>query len=95
MLFVALLKIKPQATFQEGGARRLQWSPPEGMNVVAEYWLETGSPRVIAIVDAESMAPFGQLRMEWGDLFEIDVYPAITAEQGMEMLKQAMSEQQA
>ena len=41
------------------------------------------------------MAPFGQIRMEWGDLFEIEVYPAVTAEQGMEMLRQAMSEQQA
>ena len=95
MLFAVLLKSKPGATFREGGARRLRWSPPEGMNVVAEYWLETGSPRVIAIVEAESVAPFGRLRMEWVDLFEIDAYPAVTAEQGMEMLRQAMSEQQA
>lgn len=31
--------------------------------------------------------------MEWGDLFEINVFPAVTAEQGMEMLRQAMSQQ--
>ena len=37
MLFVALLTTKPESTFQEGGARRLQWSYPEGMNVLAEY----------------------------------------------------------
>ena len=95
MLFAVLMKSKPGATFQEGGARRLRWSPPEGMNVVAEYWLETGSPRVIAIVEAESMAPFGQLRMEWVDLFEIDVYPAVTAEQGMGVLRQAMASEQS
>ncbi len=93
MLFLVLLSTKPGTDFQEGAARRLQWSPPEGMNVVAEYWLETGSPRVVATVEAENMAPFGQLRMEWGDLFEIDVFPAVTAEQGMEMLRQAMAEQ--
>ena len=39
------------------------------------------------------MAPFGAIRMAWGDLFEIDVFPALTAEQGMELLRQAMSEQ--
>ena len=68
---------------------------PRGRERPAEYWLETDSPRVVAVMEAESMAPFGQIRMEWGDLFEIEVYPAVTAEQGMEMLRQAMSEQQA
>ena len=61
------------------------------MDVVAEYWLETGSPRVIAIMEAQSMAPFGQIRMDWGDIFEIEVFPAVTGEEGMEMLRQAMS----
>ncbi len=92
MLFVALLKTRPGSTFQEGGARRLQWQYPEGLNVVAEYWLETDSPRVVAIMEAESTAPFGQIRMDWGDMFEIEVLPAVTAEQGMEMLRQGMSE---
>ena len=50
MLFVALLSTRPGSTFQEGGARRLQWDYPEGANVLAEYWLETDSPRVVAIV---------------------------------------------
>lgn len=91
VLFVALLTTKPGSTFQEGGGRRLQWSYPEGVNVLGEYWLETDSPRVVSVMEAESMVPFGQLRMHWGDLFEIEVYPAVTAEQGMEMLRQAMS----
>ena len=60
-------------------------------NVIAEYWLETDSPRVIAIMEADSMAPLGQMRMDWGDLFEIEVFPAVTGEEGMEMLRQAMS----
>ncbi len=93
MLFVLLLKTRPGATFQEGGSRRLQWQYPEGLNVLGEYWLETDTPRVVSIVEAENMAPFGAIRMQWGDLFEIDVFPAVTAEQGMEMLRQAMSEQ--
>ena len=84
---------RPGATFQGGGARRLQWQYPEGVKVLAEYWLETGSPRVVSIVEAQSTAPFGAIRLQWGDLFDIDVFPAVTAEQGMEMLRQGMSEQ--
>jgi hypothetical protein len=38
------------------------------------------------------MAPFGAIRITWGTLFEIDVFPAVTADQAMEMLRQAMSE---
>jgi Protein of unknown function (DUF3303) len=91
MLFVALLSTKPGNTFQEGVARRLQWEYPEGMNVLAEYWLETESPRVLAVVEADSMEPFGQVRMDWGDTFEIEIFPAVTAEQGLEMARQAMA----
>ncbi len=95
MLFVMLLKTKPGATFQEGGARRLQWEYPEGLNVLAEYWLETDSPRVVSIVEVDDMGAFGATRMAWGDLFEIEAYPAVTGEQGMAMLRQAMAQQQA
>ena len=93
MLFVVLLKSRPGANFREGPTRRLQWQPPEGLNVVGEYWLETGSPRTVAIVEAESIAPFEAIRAQWIDLFDIEVFPAVTAEQGMEMLREAMSEQ--
>ncbi len=65
------------------------------MNVVAEYWLETDVPRVVSIVEANSVAPFRAIRMDWGDLFEIEVFPAVTGEQGMEMLRQASAQQQA
>ena len=53
MLFVALLKTRPGSTFQEGGARRLGWVYPEGVNVLAEYWLETDFPMVVATMEGE------------------------------------------
>jgi hypothetical protein len=93
MLFVTLLGTRPGNTFQEGVARRLQWEYPEGAEVLAEYWLETEAPRVIAVVEADSMEPFGQIRMDWSDMFEIEVFPVVTAEQGLEMARQAMSGQ--
>jgi hypothetical protein len=91
MLFVVLLKNRAEGTFQEGVARRMQWNYPEGVKVLGEYWLETEAPRVIAVMEAESMDAFGQIRMDWGDMFEIEVFPAVTGEQGMEMARQAMS----
>ena len=93
MLFVALLKNRAAGTFQEGVARRMQWDYPEGGRVLGEYWLETESPRVVSIMEADSMDAFGQIRMHWNDMFEIEVFPAVTGEQGMEMARQAMSGQ--
>ena len=95
MLFVALLKNRAAGTFEEGVARRMQWDFPEGANVLAEYWLETEAPRVIAVMEAESMDVFGQIRMDWGDMFEIEVFPAVTGEHGLEMARQAMAGQAA
>jgi hypothetical protein len=91
MLFVALLKNRATGTFQEGAARRMQWDYPEDVKVLGEYWLETEAPRVISVMEAESMDAFGQIRMDWGDMFEIEVFPAVTGEQGMDMARQAMS----
>ena len=44
-------------------------------------------------MEAQSMDVFGQIRMHWNDMFEIEVFPAVTGEQGMEMARQAMSGQ--
>jgi hypothetical protein len=33
--------------------------------------------------------------MDWGDMFEIEVFPVVTVEQGLEMARQAMSSGQA
>ena len=44
-------------------------------------------------MEAQSMDVFGQIRMYWGDMFEIEVFPTMTGEQGMEMARQAMSGQ--
>ena len=38
---------------------------------------------------AYGMDAFGQIRMHWNDMFEIEIFPAVTGEQGMEMARQA------
>jgi uncharacterized protein with GYD domain len=88
MLFVALLKATG-GTPKETTARRVQWQYPEGVRVVAEYWLQ-GNPRVISIIEADSIAPIMAVAIEWGDVFDITVLPAITAEDGLQLAKQMM-----
>ena len=68
----------------------MEWEYPEGVNVLSEYWLETDSPRVVAIMEAESTAPVRGDKDALGDLFDIEVFPAMTGEQGMEVLRQAI-----
>jgi hypothetical protein len=89
MLFVAFLKATG-GTPKENTARRMQWQYPEGVRVVAEYWLQTGDPIVIVIFEADSIAPIMAVTTEWGDIFDITVVPAITAEDGLELAKQMM-----
>jgi hypothetical protein len=36
------------------------------------------------------MEPFGRIRMEWSEMFEIEVFPVVTAEEGLRMARQAM-----
>ncbi len=64
MLYVMLADWKSGLSReQQDGAlgRRAQWQFPAGVNVVGEYWLETDSPRVVAIMEAESVAPFAEI----------------------------------
>ena len=89
MLFVALLKVRG-GTPPENIARRAQWQYPEGIKQVAEYWLQTSDPTVITIYEAESIAPIMAISTEWGDVFDITVVPAITAEDGLALAKQMM-----
>ena len=91
MLFVALFSTT-EGTPTERIARRVQWQYPEGLQVVAEYWLQTDDPAVVAIFEADTIAPIMAMTTEWGDVFDITVVPAITAEEGLDLAKQMMGE---
>ncbi len=80
-------------TLQERSARRVQWQPPEGVSIVAEYWFPTDDPSVVAIVEAEDVGAVTPLRMTWDDLFDMDIFPVLTGEEGLEMLRQRMAAQ--
>jgi len=84
MLFVALLKIRPDASpMAEGAARRAQYQPPPGARFIAEYWLQSSDPAVIVILEADGVAPLMAIRAVWSDMFDITYVPAMTLEEGL------------
>jgi hypothetical protein len=93
MLFVALLKSRP-GTAQDRIARRMAFQYPPGVGeVVAEYWLQTSDPAVVLIFKADHIGQMWAAFAGWEDFFEITIYPATTAQEGLELLKQMMPPQ--
>jgi len=89
MLFATLCKVRA-GTAKERMARRLEWQFPEGVRVVAEYWLQTNDPQVVLIIEADSVAPIIAATAAWDDVFYMTVVPAITAEEGLQLAKQML-----
>ena len=53
-----------------------------------EYWLESDDPSAIVLVEAQSMHALTLCTMAWEDLMDVELFPAITARQGLEALRQ-------
>jgi len=91
MLFVTQLEVTG-GTPAERIARRAEWQYPEGVNVIAEYWLQTDGYSVISIMEADSNESIFAISAQWGDVFNIKVSPAITGEQGLQLAQQMMQD---
>jgi hypothetical protein len=91
MLFVTLLKARPGSTVQDRVARRLNWQYPEGLKLVAEYWL-AGEPTVVTITEADDASVIWNALAQWSDFFEVvAISPAITSEQGIALARERMA----
>jgi hypothetical protein len=89
MIFIALGSVRA-GTQQERIGRRMQWSYPPGMKVIAEYHLMTPSPAVISIAETDDIASMMAATGAWDDVISWTVHPAVTAEQSMEMARNMM-----
>jgi Protein of unknown function (DUF3303) len=86
--FVALLSFRPTVPAAErDGAlmRRSTWQYPPGVQVIAEYWPSSASVQVVSIFSADSSEALLELELEWSDVFDIAIYPAVSAEEGLRM----------
>lgn len=89
MLFVALGKLRA-GTSKERIARRMQWEYPPGGRLIGEYWLQSTDPVIVVIMETDDIAPVMASTSQWDDVFEWRVFPAVTAQQGMELAKKMM-----
>lgn len=86
MDYVAFLSFRPSvgpAERDAGLVRRTGWQYPKGIRVIAEYWPVGTTAQVVSIFSADDFASVMELVFEWNDLFDIEVNPAVSAEDGM------------
>ena len=86
--YVALLRFRPSASASDrDGAlmRRAAWEYPEGIRVIAEYWPTAADYQVVSVFSADDFAPIMQLEFEWNDVFDIEIHPAVSAEDGLKI----------
>ncbi len=88
MLFIVMGKPKATSTGKERIARRVGWEYPAGMRMVAEYWPMSTEVAVIAVAEADNVASIMRAIVDWDDVFDLTVVPAMTAEQGLQMAQQ-------
>jgi hypothetical protein len=94
MLFVMTLKWQEGLTREQGDealARRAQWEPPAGAKIIGEYWPASSDLAVVVVFEADSMEPIFEIGLTWGDVFKIDVWPAVTAEEGLKIGPELLS----
>jgi len=89
MLFVSLMRLR-EGKMQSAMAQRMQWEYPEGVKLVAEYWLPTNDPSVINILEVDDPGAIMLMKSAWDDIFDIKVFSAMTAEEGMDWIKKFM-----
>jgi hypothetical protein len=86
MEYVALLKFRQSSTAAERDAalmRRASWNYPSGLKLIGEYWPMGSTVQVVSIFSADEYANIMELVFEWNDIFDIDVFPAVSADEGL------------
>ena len=86
MDYVALLRFRSATTAAERDAalvRRAGWQYPAAVRLIAEYWPMAADVQVVSIVNTDEAATMLEFVLEWGDVFDIDIHPAVSAEDGL------------
>jgi hypothetical protein len=86
MDYVARLTFRSSVTGAERDAalmRRTSWEYPAGVHVIAEYWPLAADVQVVSIFSSDDIAAIWELEAEWSDVFDIDMSPAVSAEDGL------------
>ena len=93
MDYVALLTFRSSTTAAERDAaliRRAGWKYPDGIRPIAEYWPTASAVQVVTIFSADSFGPVMEVELEWSDVFDIDIHPAVSADEGLQVGAEVM-----
>ena len=86
MNYVALLRYRSSVSGAERDAallRRTSWDYPKAITPIAEYWPMSSDISVVSIFSTDDVAAIMELEFEWGDVFDIDVAPAVSSDEGL------------
>ena len=86
MDYVAFLGFRPSVSGADRDAalmRRASWQYPAGIKLIAEYWPLSATTSVVSIFSADDYASIMEVVFVWNDVFDIQVHPAISAEEGL------------
>jgi hypothetical protein len=98
MLYVMTLKWQQGLSReQRDGAlmRRAGWNYPDGVKVHGEYWPSSETLAVVSAFETDDPAALMELSFTWGDVFQIEITPAVTAEDGLRIGPEVMARRQA
>ncbi len=87
MEYVAFLRFRPSVSAAERDAalqRRASWQYPDAIKLIGEYWPMSADIQVVSVFSTDDFAAVMELSFEWNDVFDISVYPAVNAEQGLQ-----------
>jgi hypothetical protein len=88
MDYVALLRFRSSVSGGDRDAaviRRGAWKYPAGIQVKAEYWPTSNDVQVVSIFSTDNVAAIMEFEFEWSDVFDIDVSPTVSAEEGLQL----------
>jgi hypothetical protein len=97
MLFVMTLKWQPGLTreMRDGALmRRAQWQYPAGVKLYGEYWPSSENVAVVSIFETDDHGALMEIGLTWGDVFQLEVSPAVSAEDGLRLGPAAMGRRQ-
>jgi len=97
MDYVMLLRWKQGLTRdQRDGAlmHRAGWNYPSAVKLTAEYWPAAEDPAVVSIFQTDDFGALMEITLTWGDTFDITIFPAISAEDGLQVGPDAMGRRQ-
>src|SRR6478609_3331206 len=86
MDYVAFLRFRGSVAAAERDAalgRRANWQYPDGVRVIAEFWPMSSDITVVSVFSADEIDGIFQFELEWSDVFDIEVHPAVSAEDGL------------